>query len=195
MKWTMKRTEHKHNRKGIIMRITGRIILTSVISILMLAGQGCGGGGGGGGGGGNNPPAPVPPDPWAVVTCSGCADPAPDTWLWAASETFHLKINGIVIENSDLEAFAAYPEVFFCLLQWNGGTSSYKRTSCADFTGMKPGWYNQEYFVWGGLGEFCLGDKWCSAGGPGYVEMYVDDGINAPWRVYAVPEVYPPYMI
>lgn len=164
-------------------------ILTFTAIVMLLAG--CGNGGGGSSSG---TPAVVPPDPFAPVYCEGCIDPAPSTWLWAAGSTFSLKIEGMAADNPAMEAFRNYPQYFFCLLQWNPGTNSYKRTSCADYTGTKPGTYAMEYFVWDGLGEFCLNDKWCSAGGPGYVELYVDDGSNPPWRVYAIPEIYPPYM-
>lgn len=166
------------------MRSFSRIGLIAVIILIGACASG------GGGSGGNNLTV-LPADP-VIVTCEGCPDPAPGTWLWAQGSRVALLIDGLPVDNSAMDAWLGYAQVFICLRQWEAGY--YKRSACHDFTGIKPGSYDSTYFVWGSLGEFCINDKWCSTGGPAYVELYVDDGINAPWSVFGIPDDPPPYI-
>ena len=126
-----------------------------------------------------------------VINCAGCPDPAPDTYLWATTSNIYLLIGGLPADNPNMQAFADADQVLVCLRQWNIDT--FKRTSCYDQTGVKPGAYNAQYFVWTGLGEFCPGDQFCAAGGISYLELYIDDG-TASWSAYAIPGVYPPFI-
>lgn len=167
---------------AIILYIGIFVIMAATIAIILTS---CGSPSG------SSPTANPPPHTNypTVINCDGCPDPAPATYLWAANSNIYLMIDGITPDNTNMQAFADADQITVCLRQWQNG--AFKRVSCYDQTGIKPGSYDNTYFVWTGLGEFCPGDKWCAAQGIAYLELYIDDGI-APWHAYAIPDALPP---